>query len=288
MIVWLFFGSPLKKWIYVYIYAITLLAGVFLKRRRMEMISSLHRHCHIIYTLLFRKWKHVFLLLNVLFFLDSFFHGFQTHVSSPTAISGWIYFISFCSRNLNNLKFMKILLFLWPFWLFFMRFLNCNVLLICCFVLWFCCLFLGFLWFLFCEVADFLNFMICLCFLNILSFNCAMFLDCLYLMNFVLLFLPRFFEIVYSLPDVYSSFVVIFPELYVYCCFLNFPKALHKSSFKWVLFLNFLNGLLHLSDCLELYELSVFSEFSALLNLLIFRLLWSFCFVWIFGFVWNY
>ena len=77
-----------------------------------------------------------------------------------------------------------------------------------------------------------------------------------------------FFEIVYSLPDVYSSFVVIFPELYVYCCFLNFPKVLHKSSFKWALFLNFLHGLLHLSDCLELYELSVFfwifcsSEFS--------------------------
>jgi hypothetical protein len=111
-----------KKNVNIYIYAITLLAGVFLKCRNMEMISSLHRHCHIIYTLLFRKWKHVFLLLNVLFFLDSFFHGFQTHVSSPTAISGWIYFISFCSRNLNNLKFMKILLFLWPFWLFFYAF----------------------------------------------------------------------------------------------------------------------------------------------------------------------
>ena len=37
------------------IYIITLLAGVFLKCRNMEMISSLHRHCHFIYTLLFRK-----------------------------------------------------------------------------------------------------------------------------------------------------------------------------------------------------------------------------------------
>ena len=217
MIVWLFFGSPLKKmYIYIYIYAITLLAGVFLKCRNMEMISSLHRHCHIIYTLLFRKWKHVFLLLNVLFFLDSFFHGFQTHVSSPTAISGWIYFISFCSRNLNNLKFMKILLFLWPFWLFFMRFLNCNVLLICCFVLWFCCLFLDFLWFLFCEVADFLNFLICLCFLNILSFNCAMFLDCLYLMNFVLLFLPRFLK----LSTLFPMFILLLLLFFLSCMFI--------------------------------------------------------------------
>ena len=41
-----------------------------------------------------------------------------------------------------------------------------------------------------------------------------------------------FFEIVASLPGVYYTFVVIFPELYVYCCFLSFPKLLNKSSFK--------------------------------------------------------
>ena len=49
------FTSKKNEYMYIYIYAITLLAGVFLKCRRMEMISSLHRHCHIIYTLLFRK-----------------------------------------------------------------------------------------------------------------------------------------------------------------------------------------------------------------------------------------
>ena len=133
----------------------------------------------------------------------------------------------FAQENLNNLKiYEKFYFFSDLSDCFFMRFLNCNVLLICCFVLWFCCLFFGFFCdFCFVKLLIFLISWFCLCFSEHIELQLRYVSGLSISYEFCFVVYSTFFEIVYSLPDVYSSFVVIFPELYV---LLLFPEFFQK------------------------------------------------------------